>query len=783
MLSADCVKERLLAQAQNVCAHLLPDGSVRGTQFRIGGLNGERGSSLSINLNTGAWLDHATGDKGGNLLDLWCRVRGIDFKMALHQASGWLGGHDAHDTHFQGLPKKTTMPKEAFDWSRHVCPLTETTLRDLAHWRGYSADLLLALSKRQLIGWIPGRNAVALPVHDEKGRIINAHCRLRGEKTHSYLVSGQQSTPLVVGDLATADTVRVHESPWDLFADLEAHGWHNGGGDRIAFIGTRGASNGKRIGGLVREGQMVVLILQNDPPRNGKQSASERWLADAVASLPDGVTAYRLAPPPEFEDWQAWLKAVGAERFPELAHGIMPMLVDRDEEVDGLTAHGVPEAASHDAHATHFRSSPKNSERAPFDAYYDSDRKEYLIQNDGGRWITQTSAQMRRRLKLCGGEAISPDRFLLDTEDKFDVRYAAPLAGQTAGFYQEGPLRILVTESPSLIRPEPGEWPKLRDVIEGLFKKGEDPTVGQLQLDTFLSWLKASVESLRAGTRQHQQALAIAGPVSCGKSLLQHLITHFLGGRGAKSHQFMTGATDFNAELFEAEHLMLEDEYMSKRGADRARLGAAIKNVTVSTELQSCHRKNRTPVQLRPWWRLSITLNSNPESMRVLPPLTEDMADKIIILRASRFRMPIQTDDAGGRERLLSSLKSEIPAFLHWLNQYTIPGDLRDGRYLVKTYHHPELVRELNALSPEESLLGLADCLLWERCDLKWEGTAEDLRRMLLDAPSTRREAEALLDWSSATGTFLGRLADRPEPRVFRDRSMNLRRWRIERPA
>jgi hypothetical protein len=245
----------------------------------------------------------------------------------------------------------------------------------------------------------------------------------------------------------------------------------------------------------------------------------------------------------------------------------------------------------------------------------------------------------------------------------------------------------------------------------------------------------------------------------------------------------MTGATDFNAELFEAEHLMLEDEYMSKRGADRARLGAAIKNVTVSTELQSCHRKNRTPVQLRPWWRLSITLNSNPESMRVLPPLTEDMADKIIILRASRFRMPIQTDDAGGRERLLSSLKSEIPAFLHWLNQYTIPGDLRDGRYLVKTYHHPELVRELNALSPEESLLGLADCLLWERCDLKWEGTAEDLRRMLLDAPSTRREAEALLDWSNATGTFLGRLADRPEPRVFRDRSMNLRRWRIERPA
>ena len=35
------------------------------------------------------------------------------------------------------------------------------------------------------------------------------------------------------------------------------------------------------------------------------------------------------------------------------------------------------------------------------------------------------------------------------------------------------------------------------------------------------------------------------------------------GGRAARPYQFMSGLTSFNSDLFEAEHLMIEDEQAS----------------------------------------------------------------------------------------------------------------------------------------------------------------------------------------------------------------------------
>jgi hypothetical protein len=37
---------------------------------------------------------------------------------------------------------------------------------------------------------------------------------------------------------------------------------------------------------------------------------------------------------------------------------------------------------------------------------------------------------------------------------------------------------------------------------------------------------------------------------------------------------------------------------------------------------------------LKPFWRLSITLNDEPENLLILPPLDESLGDKIMLLRA-----------------------------------------------------------------------------------------------------------------------------------------------------
>ena len=59
-----------------------------------------------------------------------------------------------------------------------------------------------------------------------------------------------------------------------------------------------------------------------------------------------------------------------------------------------------------------------------------------------------------------------------------------------------------------------------------------------------------------------------------GKSRLQNLITPLLGGRVANPYHYMTGKSNFNSELFGAEHLMIEDEPASTRIEARRNTGS-----------------------------------------------------------------------------------------------------------------------------------------------------------------------------------------------------------------
>ena len=436
--------------------------------------------------------------------------------------------------------------------------------------------------------------------------------------------------------------------------------------------------------------------------------------------------------------------------------------------------------------------------------YYDVHRKEFLIQNSTGRWAARTEAQFKRYLRKLGfstdipkGKHVSPvEEIMEQIQDERDVVYAGPLAGWRAGFYIDHGVRFLVTEeantgagtrnAENADNGSPGisalsaPSSTLDAVLRGLLAGPNEPH-GQRQLDTLYSWLKTALEALEENTIRPGQALAIAGPRDCGKSLLQNLITHLLGGRAAKAARYMMGRTEFNADLFEAEHLMLEDEFMSTRTADRLALGAAIKNVTVN-ELQSCHPKHKKAINLRPFWRLSISLNHDPEALMVLPPLDDHIADKIIILRASRFDLPMDTGTLETRAQFWQTLQDELPAFRHFLRHLRVPSELADRRFGVKTFQHPELVRDLEMLSPEIHLLELIDAAKpWEGCEKGyWRGTQDELKRLLLDHSEVGREAGKLLSgWHNQCGAYLGRLAGKKAGRIRCARTKRKREWLI----
>lgn len=80
------LSERLAGRVESVAKHLLPNGRRMAQEFVAGSLGGEAGDSLKVRLSggkIGVWSDFATGQSGGDLLDLWCAVRGCDHRLSI----------------------------------------------------------------------------------------------------------------------------------------------------------------------------------------------------------------------------------------------------------------------------------------------------------------------------------------------------------------------------------------------------------------------------------------------------------------------------------------------------------------------------------------------------------------------------------------------------------------------------------------------------------------------------------------------------------------------------
>lgn len=240
----------------------------------------------------------------------------------------------------------------------------------------------------------------------------------------------------------------------------------------------------------------------------------------------------------------------------------------------------------------------------------------------------------------------------------------------------------------------------------------------------------------------------------------------------------MTGGSPFNADLFAAEHLMVEDEAAETSLKARRTFGALIKSVTVNDE-QRLHAKGRDAIMLKPFWRLTITTNDETENLMVLPPIDCSLEDKITLLKADQAEIPMPTHTPEERDQFWSALVSQVPAMIHWLvNDFVIPDNLVSQRFGITHYHHPELLESLDELAPETRLLRLIET--YATTLNMWVGTASQLQAKLTDSDSRCcHEARQLLSWPNACGTYLGRLAKKHPARFEYTRSTSERIWTI----
>lgn len=88
------IKRAMISRAQEIAEHLLPRGVRQGREWCVGDLSGTPGESLKVCVSgskAGTWADFAAAGESGDLIDLWCHVKGVSLAEAIDSIRSWLG--------------------------------------------------------------------------------------------------------------------------------------------------------------------------------------------------------------------------------------------------------------------------------------------------------------------------------------------------------------------------------------------------------------------------------------------------------------------------------------------------------------------------------------------------------------------------------------------------------------------------------------------------------------------------------------------------------------------
>jgi hypothetical protein len=415
--------------------------------------------------------------------------------------------------------------------------------------------------------------------------------------------------------------------------------------------------------------------------------------------------------------------------------------------------------------------------------YYSSGSRDFILYNPiNHTWIPLSENSFKGELSTRGfaatkkkGENASMAQIEISRIRKEGiVEYAGELCGYKPGVYTINGSKVLVTKGPKIVEPIPGDYTLLDRFFRSLLC---DDTA---QIDHFYGWLKIAYESLRSGDIRQGQCVAFVGKPGTGKTFAQSLITDILGGRSAHPYKYMAGETTFNGDLFKAEHQIIDDECAQTDIQARRAFGQGLKKV-VATEKHQMNAKYQGQIDLIPFWRITLSLNDNPESLMILPPIDEDIEGKLTIFQTRQASVFPADSSRASREAFRLAIFGQIPAFLDMLVKWEMPEYVMDNRFGVRAYINPEIGEELRSSQPEERLHTYINLYMADNGLTEWTGSADDLQNTLSTsryAPSTNT---LLGRWDRACGTYLSRLQARYPLQFERlpRRGDDIKRWKI----
>ena len=249
------------------------------------------------------------------------------------------------------------------------------------------------------------------------------------------------------------------------------------------------------------------------------------------------------------------------------------------------------------------------------------DKDVYMVR-EGDTWTRYCERNVMLRLKRSGlnhraqrGQDISEAHEALHSiQTQRQIDHACPLAGWNAGPYNFAGNTILVTAPTIPLVGAEKPFPHLEQFLKEL--------LGPVSWLNHVGWWQWARRNIGHPQNLPGQIQVYVGKAGAGKSFLQKAITtRLLGGRDCTPFDYMAGNSNFNEELFECQHLIIEDQFFA-RGIDaRREFGSKMKELSVNA-VARCHGKFKTGLTLKPKWRVSISLNDERENLNVLPPLT-----------------------------------------------------------------------------------------------------------------------------------------------------------------
>jgi len=281
------------------------------------------------------------------------------------------------------------------------------------------------------------------------------------------------------------------------------------------------------------------------------------------------------------------------------------------------------------------------------------------------------------------------------------------------------------------------------------------------------------------GHPRNGHTLFIAGPVGGGKNFLTDCLFGVSMGGATDASEYILGQTRFNDHLMGMGVWTLNDTVAKGDSRERNLFAKALKKMAAN-HFHSCEGKFKSATGIFWHGRILVTLNTDPDSLQLLPDIEVSNRDKISLFKTSDE--PMRDYDA------VTKANAEMGALCSFLLNWEIPEHcVGDARWGVRNYLHPELLAEASNSSSTASFKEILTLFVQSSFDSDnrldvLEGSATWLLQQMMLVDGIKDMLKGMVN-ATSIGKRLGALASTGDFPLEYKRIHNQRLWMIKRKA